>query len=347
MTNGLKIINNSSQVLVSDVYRGLALKGVFTPQPYGPNTYVNANAIKRSTMTTITNLPYTGTEMIFVYSADGSPVSIDTAWPADSTVFMNSGFRQINSTTIDINLAQWTRFKPQPQAGMDLSLFGGAFFLVGGVAWNVQSYATSNVRLTCPNGYTVGNNTSLFFRSNTFTGSLVVTIGTNGIQNDPNNYRVLVFDTVSSAPTTGAYGLRVFNGSGEFTFDSSKKMLAVAAVGVIPTLPNNTVVSLSSLQNNYSVAPLFGSIPANPAFLNNTLARHVSYSNQGSGNPYDGYVQYGLSYNQIGGNFSPVHTGTTGSALPNGSATGANDTIFSYGYGGSTYVMAIDASLYI
>jgi hypothetical protein len=346
MSNGIKIINDSDQVLISDTYRGLALKGVFTPQTYGPNTYVDSSAIKRSTMTVITGLPYTGTEMIFVYSADGSPVSVDTAWPADNSVFMNAGFQQIDSTTIDINLAQWTRYKPQPQAGMDLSLFGGAYFLVGSVSWNVQPFFTSRVRLTCPNGYTVGNDTSLFFRSNTFTGSLVVTIGTNGIQNDPNNYKVLVFDTVTNTPSSG-YGLKVSDSLGNTTFDTSKKMLTVAAVGVVPTLPNNTVVSLSSLQSGYSVAPLFGVIPTTPAFLNNTLARHVSYSNQGDGNPYGGAVQYGVSYNRVGANFAPVHTGTTGSAISNSSSSGTNDTIFSYGYGGSTYVMAIDASLYI
>jgi hypothetical protein len=345
MAFGLNILNNNSQILVSDKYKGLALKGVFTPQEFGPNTYFNHTILRRSTMTVITDLQYTGTEMIFVYSADGSPVSVDCVWQADNLVFDTLGGNIINSTAMDVVLPQWTRFRPQPQPGMSVSFYNGPYATISSVSWNEAEFNRSRVRLNFSSTISSGGSGVVAFRSPTFTGRLVVTIGTDGIQNNVNNYKVLVFDTITGSAT--GYGAAVFNSSGQLTFSTANKMLAVSALGVVPALPSNTVVSISSLQNSYSVAPLFGNMPAQPAFLNSNLGRQLNYSNQDPNNPYGGAVRYGLAYNRIGNNFAPFLCGAAGGATSNSSSLGAHQSLSTYAFGGSTFIMAIDASKYL
>jgi hypothetical protein len=344
MTFGLNIINDNSQILVSDKYKGLALKGVYTPQEFGPNSYADHTLLRRSTMTVVTDLQYTGTEMVFVYSADGSPVSIDCVWQADNRVFGYNGGNIINSTTMDVVLPQFARFRPQPQPGMSVSFFNGPYATINSVLWNEAAFNRSRVRLTFSSTIASGGSGEAFV-SPDFVGRLIVTIGTNGSQNNVNNFKVLVFDTVSGS--VSGYGAAVFNSSGQVTFSTTNKMLAVSALAVVPALPSNDVVSISTLQNNYSVAPLYGTIPAQPAFLNSNLGRQLNYSNQDPSNPYGGAIRHGIAYNRIGGNFAPFLCGSAGCATSNSASSGAHQSLFTYAFGGSTSIMAIDASKYL
>lgn len=349
MAYGLNVINTSGQNLITHNRKNLVLKGVYTPNEFAYTAKASATDPRPSSYTVTTNLNYTGTELIFIYAYDQSPVSLLGAWNSNGGVQIGavqfppgqsaSSFYQIYG-----NLQPWSRYKSQPEVGKVVSYYGGPSATINSIVWSRDPATSrySRVFMTFSNTmYFVGGSEQLYCASDV--GKLVVCFGIDGSNPNPNNYRVLVFDSISNTNSSG-YGLQAWDASGQPIFDTSQKMLSIKAVGITPSLPNSSgngsVIPYSTLQNNYKVAPLWGAIPSNAAYCNQNMGRYLENN---STNIFGNPVFWGITYVNDSGYFMPKKCATSGVAQTG--VSGSNETF--WGYNTGSYILAIDASQYI
>lgn len=344
MSYGLQVINTAGQSIINPTRKSYVLKGVSTPTSVD---MFMAGTNAPSSFTVNTGLPYSGKELVFAYAIDQSPVVVLTTFNNSSPGVSCTNLSGANTSTLTVIQDYQFRYKNPWSSviGKQVSLYGGTPVNVVSVVENRATYYQNRLIVNFSNNISAGTNYSELISCSSLSGTLCVCIGVNGTNNNPSNYRVLVFDEIDSV-VSGGYGLISWDSYGNPLFDTRQKMLSIAAIGVTPpNIPGTTRAGTTSAGNNatfqanYSVAPQFGVIPSNAAFSNQPIGYVVDKTNTVYGSNVYAYVAYnGLP----SGNFVPYRTGTANLAQPIGDPA---DKF--WGFNNASTILAIDATQYI
>lgn len=344
---GAELRNSSGNLAFSSTYKNYILHGIFSP-----TSYVYLRNLPVSAFISMgSNISYNF--LPFVQTIDGSAAGVTKIIVSDSsgtlgayTSYAGNPFGAPSGQTgTSINYQMLESFQPYVGMTVNFGSLGGSSAVVTSITPYLSYYSGGSTQcMTITFDRTVTQPSSAYLYSSEIINQSFVQLQLNGSSSSYSNYKVFAFKQILS-PVNSGYGMRIFDASGNPTFDSNQKILFIKARSIVN--PQTTDVTTPTLPT-LSVGA--GSIPTNAAILSSVITRY----DQCADNPSPWYQSYPPYPNKNvqsrivvfnknnSSSFKMVGVGVIDEA-------GVSGTAYSFykAYPGLSCVLAIDTDYYV